>query len=201
MSISIISKYSSLSKEQATKHYFQNVKGEAKFRQYSNRDEMRDWQLKQLRDGVTVFCLSKENDNILLWSHYAANHSGICIGFDRDVLYYNTGASVGKVEYLDDYLTLKPIPVDQPTHVFQVLTKAKKWEYEAEYRFIYWNPKTVFEIEPKAIKQLVFGCSTPKKEAERIIDAIKSDSALSHVEFFQAEIVPYTFNVAIKPIK
>jgi hypothetical protein len=162
---------------------------------------MREWQVKNLREKVTVFCLSKENDNILLWSHYAANHSGICIGFDRDVLYHNTGASVGRVEYVDDYLTLKPTPIKEPTHVVQVLTKAKKWEYEMEYRFVYWETKSVFDIEPKAIREVIFGCSTPKAEVDRIIKLATSDALLSHVEFFQAEIIPYTFKVSINPLK
>lgn len=201
MSISIICKYSLLSKVEATSHYFQKVKGDPKFRQYSNRDEMMQWQLENLRKKVTVFCLSKENDNILLWSHYSANHTGICIGFDRDFLYYNTGASVGKVEYLDDYLTLKPTPVQEPTHIFQVLTKAKKWEYEMEYRFVYWENKFVFDIEPKSITELIFGCMTPQKEIEKITALLKSGSPLSHVKIFRAEKVPYTFKVMIKPIE
>lgn len=32
--------------------------------------------------GIT--CFSRDNDNILMWSHYANNHSGVCLGFDID---------------------------------------------------------------------------------------------------------------------
>lgn len=201
MSISIICKYSNLSRSEATLHYFHIVKGDLKFRQYSDRDKMRDWQLDALRQKVTVFCLSEENDNILLWSHYSANHTGICFGLDRDFIYYNTGASVGRVEYVDDYLTLKPTPVDEPTHIFQVLTKAKKWEYEKEYRFVYWDSKSVFDIESKAILEIVFGCCTPKNEIDKIVELVKSDPSLSHVKFFQAQKIPYTFKISVSPLE
>jgi hypothetical protein len=33
------------------------------------------------QDYFKVFCLSKKFDNILMWSHYADDHKGICIGF------------------------------------------------------------------------------------------------------------------------
>ena len=34
------------------------------------------------RRGIT--CFSKDNANILMWSHYASNHKGVCLGFDID---------------------------------------------------------------------------------------------------------------------
>lgn len=32
-------------------------------------------------DILNVFCLSKNEKNILMWSHYGKDHTGICIGF------------------------------------------------------------------------------------------------------------------------
>ena len=32
------------------------------------------------KSGVT--CFSEERDNIIMWSHYANSHKGICLGFD-----------------------------------------------------------------------------------------------------------------------
>ncbi|WP_072569707.1 DUF2971 domain-containing protein [Enterobacter sp. SA187] len=33
-------------------------------------------------ENYRVLCLAKEKDNILMWSHYAVNHSGTVVGFD-----------------------------------------------------------------------------------------------------------------------
>ena len=34
--------------------------------------------------NIGVLSLSTENDNVLMWSHYANNHSGLCLGFKRN---------------------------------------------------------------------------------------------------------------------
>ena len=36
--------------------------------------------LNNSKRGIT--CFSRDNANILMWSHYANNHSGVCLGFD-----------------------------------------------------------------------------------------------------------------------
>jgi len=33
-------------------------------------------------DGRGICCFSEDWSHILMWSHYAANHSGICLGFE-----------------------------------------------------------------------------------------------------------------------
>lgn len=35
-------------------------------------------------DALGVLCLTTEKNNLLMWAHYAANHSGVCIGFDSE---------------------------------------------------------------------------------------------------------------------
>jgi hypothetical protein len=36
----------------------------------------------QLRKEIGLLCFSRSWDNLLLWSHYAASHTGFCLGFD-----------------------------------------------------------------------------------------------------------------------
>lgn len=75
-------------------------------------------------------------DNVLLWSHYADNHNGFCIGFNRDKLedLFYCG---GSVEYTNDFPLLDPIQADRKEFIkYQAYIKAKDWEYEKEYRLI-----------------------------------------------------------------
>ena len=37
-----------------------------------------------LRNATWLCSLSKVNDSMLMWSHYCANHRGICIGLNMD---------------------------------------------------------------------------------------------------------------------
>ena len=39
-----------------------------------------------LEDEYGITCFSEVNDDILMWSHYADSHRGICLEFDRDKL-------------------------------------------------------------------------------------------------------------------
>lgn len=38
--------------------------------------------LQEVRENVRVSCFSSTKDSILMWSHYAENHSGFCIEYD-----------------------------------------------------------------------------------------------------------------------
>lgn len=44
--------------------------------------------LKKKQETYGVYCLSKESKSILMWSHYAVSHKGICFGFKNDFSKY-----------------------------------------------------------------------------------------------------------------
>ena len=65
-------------------------------------NEMKDFGLP-LEQGI-VWCAAKNNDNQLLWAHYADNHKGICIEYDL----INTKTELFKnlcfpIEYIDEF--------------------------------------------------------------------------------------------------
>lgn len=83
-----------------------------------------------------IFSMSKNNNNILLWSHYANSHAGICIEFKVDEEFFGHAS---KITYSDDYPKvdyLKNIIFDKNQADKAILTKSKLWQYEEEYRII-----------------------------------------------------------------
>src|ERR1700722_14780876 len=83
-----------------------------------------------------VLCLSGHNLHPLCWSHYASNHTGICLHFATRPKSIFRGAS--KVLYKADR---EPIIIDggppaKDAYDKIVLTKAEFWSYEDEYRII-----------------------------------------------------------------
>lgn len=70
----------------------------------------------------------------MLWSHYAARHRGICLGFNvpktelLEVKYANNRllAQVEKVGERED--------IDDPLRELLITTKFRDWEYEQEFR-------------------------------------------------------------------
>lgn len=51
-------------------------------------DECKDYQppFKQMRDSVRIACFGSQQDNTLMWSHYADGLRGFCIVFDESII-------------------------------------------------------------------------------------------------------------------
>ena len=62
--------------------------------------------MDELKDAVRVVCLSETYDSMLMWSHYARNHTGYCIEyeFNKDDMYYS---SLHLVRYTKDCIFRK----------------------------------------------------------------------------------------------
>jgi hypothetical protein len=85
-------------------------------------------------DKVGVLPLSETWDNMLLWSHYAKDHTGICVGFHSHIDIFGVAL---KVDYAEDFPIITP-PFDSPETILKksFLTKARCWEYEKEWRVV-----------------------------------------------------------------
>ena len=89
-----------------------------------------------------VLSLAQEWNNVLMWSHYAANHEGICIGYDMSE---NVG-SPRPIDYSGPgHVTISELMswklddcVEARDRVFQTFffEKAHDWEYELEWRCV-----------------------------------------------------------------
>lgn len=92
--------------------------------------------MQEAVNRVGVLSLSAVNDNILLWSHYADGHAGLCLQFpgQRDVPFFGKSQ---EVVYSPTCPKIDPIrdSRDRLTEAI-VLTKALEWTYEAEWRII-----------------------------------------------------------------
>ena len=88
---------------------------------------------QRMRTECFIFCLSATRDHPLLWSHYANNHTGVCIRFDHKA---NPFFGSAKVMYDEDFPTVTYPLVDNFSELTQksILTKADYWSYEEEYR-------------------------------------------------------------------
>jgi hypothetical protein len=95
-----------------------------------------------LRSKTFIYCLTARRDNPLLWSHYAAGHTGVCLHFGC-----RPGTLFGlarKVHYRRDrHPILMPLRYNRPQRRIieaMVFRKAHDWRYEHEYRIVYGDP-------------------------------------------------------------
>lgn len=88
-----------------------------------------------------VLSFSELNSNVLMWSHYANSHRGVCLQFNMKVWNKNNGrlCHLGKVGYSMDRPPA-PLPnnIQSGTTTLEriAFTKHIDWEYEKEWRMI-----------------------------------------------------------------
>lgn len=90
--------------------------------------------MSEMLKGIGISCFSEARDSILMWAHYAAEHSGVCIGFDTKWHFFQTA---WKVQY-HDKLPVIYRPSDTPDTMLSksLLTKSIHWKYEREWRVV-----------------------------------------------------------------
>ncbi len=190
-----------------------------------------------LRNDTWLSSFSKTNDSLLMWSHYCANHKGICIGMNLVELRENM-PSMGVGMYLLEPLRLeveyqdilnRPKAYHSPIdpHFYQLLTKAKAWEYEQEVRLIIekphpwlaaftpeqakeakkdkhkiWDWKEIHHYLPirgERFKEIYFGINTNPNEKERIINYART-KLNPDIKLYQMQVDPDAFRLKPEPI-
>lgn len=107
-----------------------------------------------------VLALSKTNENILLWSHYAENHTGVAIKLNiaMDPDFFVTPKNI---IYTKQYNPLNYLRDSKKSILDTLSIKSIDWEYEEEIR-VYKSTVGVHKINPIAITDVFFGIKTKK---------------------------------------
>ena len=132
------------------------------------------WNILRTREAnVRMFCFSAANDDILMWSHYAQNHHGVCIGFDinSNPVFEKTA----QVRYAKKYPQADYYSVtNEQYYEYSLLTKSDHWKYEKEWRLILTNTtglrNPVHHFNPPFLRELIFGCQTSDSEKYEIME-------------------------------
>ena len=121
---------------------------------------------KKLLSRQGVACFLPNPDNLLLWAHYSASHTGVCLKFDitkdEDLFALTFAVKYSKDYPSFDYLTERDQLVNKA-----MLTKSIQWKYEDEIRVI----KTKFGNYPfakESLKEIIFGCKADPNEIRTI---------------------------------
>lgn len=155
--------------------------------------------LHRLDKRFGVLCLSYDPDNILLWSHYANSHSGVCLQFDIAAhrkafprlhpVTYQTDAldlaapmqdlfSIFSGEpklLLDIASTMRGSDAqnDEPARKIEqwFYTKSIYWEYEQEWRALVANPG-LNRFPARALTGVIVGCVNTEENLALVRKAV-----------------------------
>lgn len=88
---------------------------------------------RAIQHRYRVFCLGSMADSELMWAHYGARHTGVCLEFTtRNTVF--CGAL--QVQYRDAYPRFDLTADADEENLAPLLTKSAAWSYEGEYRLI-----------------------------------------------------------------
>jgi Protein of unknown function (DUF2971) len=162
---------------------------------------IQEWRNGMERSGV--ICFSENPDNILMWSHYASQHQGICLGFEfgdnRHVL-----QKVTYSDYLPNIPLVELVKEDNAESLRTFCqTKSRDWAYEHEWRLIHLAPpfdsdhdkSRALSIQPEMLRRVIFGWRIKPERREELKRLLKDWPTPIH--FYQAKPHSSRFKVQL----
>lgn len=153
---------------------------------------------------LAVCCLSALNDQVLMWSHYADSHAGICLRFKTRPL----AGNIPDLAYRVSYSAERPVvnratATDDYDGLFDaMLVKADFWAYEQEHRLFRRELLSGAGLEPfppDRLDGIIFGARCAPEE-RALVKAWVEESG-NPIEFLQAVPDPKRFRVSIQPLE
>jgi len=157
-----------------------------------------------------VFCPSmhvhnelEPRQNILMWSHYAHNHTGLLIEFDQSI--FDDVIFTAKYESERPLITYEEIDnLTEESLATIFCCKKDSWVYENERRFIKklsdanelkGNNCHLFNFNKKHIKSVVVGCNATDDFQKKVFNLLCDDPELKHVRFYFSKLDKDSFKL------
>ena len=87
-------------------------------------------------NDMGVLCLTTDPRNLLMWAHYASNHTGLCIGFDTKHSPFSLARPIVYSDKRPRVSLLERLRTETELVTSVLFSKSSHWEYESEYRCI-----------------------------------------------------------------
>lgn len=155
-----------------------------------DNDELKQ-EVQKIFNELYICCFSYNADSPAMWAHYCNNHTGLCLGFDKNI----------KGSYLEPGLTKivdyveKKQAIDLPNFTNEQIINAVKekfqqWQYEEEIRIIKTPHQMIINgewqnaFEKSALVAMFFGLRMPQ-ERQDFYKLLCKQCGLNNVKFFK----------------
>lgn len=129
-----------------------------------------------------LFSASEVSENLLMWSHYADHHRGICIGLDPR----RTGQKFLSVDYMDSVPVNNILEYVKPLNDrFMGLSKFKStdWSHEKEWRTL---ASVGTRRCPSLVNRVIIGARADDRIRQEVISAVAE--AGGEIAIFEARL-------------
>lgn len=138
-----------------------------------------------------ICCFSLQNDIVLMWSHYADKHNGVCLEFDntlgnRFVDLADNDIAEGEVGYAA-HEKINYVSMNRPYAFYKLfLSKAESWAHEREFRLILMNNKPeIQKFNPLFLTSIYFGIKFNEDQINLFLSKINL-SEFEHLQFYRS---------------
>ena len=158
--------------------------------------------VKERLQGCGILSLSQKPDDLLMWSHYAESHKGICFEFEDDLkrsIFSDCPVDFYHISYseshpfkavMDDLQSGKRFNSDDgflnlwqmasALMLASITVKHKSWEYEEECRIVV-ERYGLYEFDPKCLKSIIFGLKSSVGD-RKVVSSLIKNPKWTHVE-------------------
>lgn len=174
----------------------------------------------KLHNTAGILALSEIPDNLLMWAHYAAGHTGFVLVLDGSHDFFKGTDSLpgfAKPERVEYRLERPRMTIEETSEEAALqdifFVKGSEWEYEKEWRYlknltdahkkiIVTNGHDVylFRLPPKCIKGVILGCYSSEELKNKIVELYRDDPEFGHLRIQQARISETHYSIAIEDI-
>lgn len=170
----------------------------------ATKDQVAYAHLKEKFSSSGILSLSELGDNILMWSHYAQQHEGICVEFERtstnilgamdctQPVRYSIKAPIINARLYRTATNEEQVEVEHSL----VLTKAADWTYEREWRIVKNGCANSIQSLDCKIRSVTLGLRTKDDVRKHIISLAQT----SNFEVKTATLRPNEFGLTIDSI-
>jgi len=165
---------------------------------------------------LRVFCVAEEKDNLLMWSHYAKDHTGVVLEFavlpDEDnalcvadyIRYRRSPIPLFTLDqWLDDMSGVKRINPNE-LYMQYAYVKSDVWAYEKEWRV--WVPVEAkagelhndYALRSNELKGVYLGCNMSSSDREII--TTRARASFPNAMLYSARKASDTFSLIFDPV-
>ena len=166
-------------------------------------------------NNIGILCLSGDKEHLAMWAHYANNHKGLVLEFEKNHLFFKDLKLPEYAEMLHQLERVTYIPKENRKSINSneyflketFLTKSIDWEYEDEYRMSVYaetNDQYIDGISVNFSNDLLTGVYLGNKidtETKDYILKMLNKDEWKHLNIFQMEIDETAYKLLPRQIK
>ena len=183
----------------------------------SNRQD----EFYKLHNIAGILSLSKIQDNLLMWAHYAEGHTGFVLMLDGSHNFFKGDRALhgfARPEPIEYKYQLPCLRVEEtsenPVMSKIFFVKSLDWKYEKEWRYLKFCANAnkrfrdsnnldvnLFRLPPKCVIGVILGCYRSKELEKEILTLQREDPELSHLKIQQARASETHYQLEIAEIE